>query len=240
MCHVITWTRADVDSFPPLLSSWSDSVPLLHPAYRAYPGFMGTYHVEFDRTCGHVLVLLSSCARHSYLVERMDHQTPNRTVCHRPWYAPLSQLFYSNSGLPPPSRPAPTLMLEPGFVYYATYNYYINKYIPSLPHVGTCGGEEFAAFTGCATLSSYLVLFISFYAATYKKASTKDKRSTLAMSTSIPSDAVHELERKKMPTMMETSETAVDALHCAEGLMKAAGTSIVSTTHDLHLMGGGK
>lgn len=131
------------------------------------------------------------------------------------------------------------LMREIGFVYFATYNYYIDKFFPEIPHVGTCAGEEFAAFTGCATLSSYLVLFISFYAATYKRASKKDKRSTIALSTSIPSDAVHELERKKMPTMMETSETAVDALHVAEGLMKAAGTSIVSTTHDLHLMGGG-
>ena len=130
-------------------------------------------------------------------------------------------------------------MVETGFVYYATYNYYIHKYYPSLPHMGTCGGEEFAAFTGCATLRSYNFLFISFYAATYKKASKKDTRATIAMSTRSPSDPVHELERKKMPTMMETSETAVDALHCAEGLMKAAGTSIVSTTHDLHLMGGG-
>lgn len=131
-------------------------------------------------------------------------------------------------------------MRQAGFVYYATYNYYVDKFFPSLPHVGTCEGEEFAAFTGCATLSSYLILFISFYAATYKKAGQKGKRSKVAMGTSIPSDAVHELERKKMPTMMETSETAVEALHCAEGLMKAAGTSIVSTTQDLHLMAGGK
>ena len=137
-----------------------------------------------------------------------------------------------------PVRPRLTLKL--GFVYFATYNYYADRFLPTLPHTGTCGGEEFAAFTGCATLSSYLVLFISFYAATYKKASKKDQRSTLAMSTTIPSTAVHDLERKKMPTMMETSETAVDALHCAEELMKAAGTSIVSTTHDLHLLGGGQ
>lgn len=149
---------------------------------------------------------------------------------------PASLLWHSAS----PQLLGLRLMLEVGFVYYATYNYYADKFFPSLPHVGTCGGEEFAAFTGCATLSSYLVLFISFYAATYKKASRKDRRSTIAMSTSIPSDAVHELERKKMPTMMETSETAVDALHCAEELMKAAGTSIVSTSHDLHLLGGGK
>ena len=59
------------------------------------------------------------------------------------------------------------------------------------------------------------------------------------MSTSIPKEAVHELERTRMPTMMESSETAVEALHCAEGLMKAAGTSIVSATQDLHLLGGG-
>lgn len=131
-------------------------------------------------------------------------------------------------------------MLELGFVYYATYNYYVHQYAPSLPHVGTCDGEPFAAFTGCATLSSYLALFLSFYAATYKKASKKEKRSTIALSTSMPAGAVHDLERKKLPTMMETTETAVDALHCAEGLMKAAGTSIVTTTHELHLIGGGK
>lgn len=227
MCLVITRKRADIDSFPPLLSSWSNSVPMLYPADWAYPSFVGAYHLEFDCTCGYVLVLLSSCARHPDLVERMDHQTPNRTICHRPWYA----------GPPPPK--GLKLMLVTGFVYYATYNYYAAKFYPSLPHEGTCGGEEFAAFTGCATLSSYLVLFISFYAATYKKASKKDKPSKMAMSMSIPSEAIHELERKKMPTMMESSETAVDALHCAEGLMKAAGTSIVSTTHDLHLLGGG-
>lgn len=138
------------------------------------------------------------------------------------------------------SAPCRRLQLMPrtGFIYYATYNYAASVYFPSFPHVGKCGGEEFAAFTGCATLSSYLVLFISFYAATYKNASKKDQRSSMAMTTTIPQEAVHELERTKMPTMLETSETAVDALHVAEGLIKAAGTSIVSTTHDLHLLGG--
>ena len=57
------------------------------------------------------------------------------------------------------------------------------------------------------------------------------------MSTSIPKAAVHDLETKKMPTMQETTETATDALHVAEDLMKAAGTTIV---HDLHLTSGGK
>lgn len=38
-----------------------------------------------------------------------------------------------------------------------------------MPNAGKCAGEEFAAFAGIGILSSYLVLFISFYFATYKK-----------------------------------------------------------------------
>lgn len=38
-----------------------------------------------------------------------------------------------------------------------------------MPNAGNCAGEEFAAFSGMAVISSYLVLFISFYIATYKK-----------------------------------------------------------------------
>jgi fatty acid elongase 3 len=38
-----------------------------------------------------------------------------------------------------------------------------------MPNAGKCSGEEFAAFSGIITISSYLVLFISFYFATYKK-----------------------------------------------------------------------
>jgi fatty acid elongase 3 len=35
--------------------------------------------------------------------------------------------------------------------------------------VGSCAGEEFAAFAGIAIITSYLFLFIGFYIATYKK-----------------------------------------------------------------------
>lgn len=38
-----------------------------------------------------------------------------------------------------------------------------------MPNSGKCAGEEFAAFAGMGIISSYLVLFISFYFATYKK-----------------------------------------------------------------------
>ena len=38
-----------------------------------------------------------------------------------------------------------------------------------MPNHGTCAGEEFAAIFGCALLTSYLFLFIGFYAATYQR-----------------------------------------------------------------------
>lgn len=41
-----------------------------------------------------------------------------------------------------------------------------------MPNAGKCAGEEFAAFAGIGVLSSYLVLFILFYIATYNKDKT--------------------------------------------------------------------
>lgn len=55
-----------------------------------------------------------------------------------------------------------------------------------MPNAGTCAGEEFAAFSGMAILSSYLVLFISFYFATYKKGSKSTTRKSLRRMSQAP------------------------------------------------------
>ncbi|CAK7562765.1 MAG: Fatty acyl-CoA elongase/Polyunsaturated fatty acid specific elongation enzyme [Sporothrix epigloea] len=60
-------------------------------------------------------------------------------------------------------------IIDLGFVYFASYTYFTSTYFPYLPNMGKCSGEEFAAFAGIGILSSYLVLFISFYLATYRK-----------------------------------------------------------------------
>ncbi len=66
------------------------------------------------------------------------------------------------------------------FVYFASYTYFANSYFPWAPNYGTCAGEEFAAFAGMGILSSYLLLFISFYFATYRKQSAtgRPRRNT--------------------------------------------------------------
>ncbi|KAL1853498.1 Fatty acyl-CoA elongase/Polyunsaturated fatty acid specific elongation enzyme [Paecilomyces lecythidis] len=69
-------------------------------------------------------------------------------------------------------------VLDLGFIYFASWDYFasVNPQM-NLPHVGKCGGEPFAAMTGCIILSSYLVLFISFYIATYKKSGSKPRKA---------------------------------------------------------------
>ena len=69
------------------------------------------------------------------------------------------------------------LIRRAGFVYYATYTYFTSTYFQWMPNHGRCAGEEFAAISGCAILSSYLLLFISFYLVTYRRESQENKRS---------------------------------------------------------------
>ena len=61
-------------------------------------------------------------------------------------------------------------VIDLGFVYFASYTYFTGTYFQWMPNsFGTCAGEEFAAIAGMVILSSYLLLFISFYFATYRK-----------------------------------------------------------------------
>lgn len=60
-------------------------------------------------------------------------------------------------------------VIDLGFIYFASYTYFVSTYFPALPKVGSCAADDLAEFTGVAVLSSYLVLFILFYLATYKK-----------------------------------------------------------------------
>lgn len=68
------------------------------------------------------------------------------------------------------------MLISPGFVYFASYTYFASTYFPKLPSYGKCAGEEFAAFAGIGILSSYLLLFISFYFATYKKSGQRGRK----------------------------------------------------------------
>lgn len=101
-------------------------------------------------------------------------------------------------------------IIDLGFVYFASYTYFTSTYFTWMPNAGQCAGEEFAAFAGIGTLSSYLVLFISFYAATYKKQGKKGSgRKTLRRMSQAP-----------LP----------DPLHMEKAIQKGSGNGTASTT----------
>ncbi|KAL1978697.1 hypothetical protein VTN31DRAFT_1556 [Thermomyces dupontii] len=68
-------------------------------------------------------------------------------------------------------------ILDLGFIYFATWDYYADEFGFDNLHIGKCEGDLPAAITGCVTLSSYLVLFISFYISTYRKPSSKSRKA---------------------------------------------------------------
>lgn len=75
-----------------------------------------------------------------------------------------------------------------------------------MPCVGHCAGEEFAAISGCVILSSYLVLFILFYIATYKKTGKggRPRRNTATKATI-------DMARAEIPQLHGTEGELVNA-----------------------------
>lgn len=109
-----------------------------------------------------------------------------------------------------------------GFIYWACYNYYVSTYQPQLPHYGTCGDpkQELAAFTGCAILTSYLVLFILFYLSTYKVSPHRFHAcfmKVLMSSDQKPSakKALRRASKAEVPSIETTSVLAADAVRSA-------------------------
>ncbi|KAF1812180.1 GNS1/SUR4 membrane protein [Eremomyces bilateralis CBS 781.70] len=88
-------------------------------------------------------------------------------------------------------------VIDLGFVYFASYTYFTSTYWPWLPNAGNCAGEEFAAISGMAILSSYLLLFISFYLATYKSTGGKGRPRSRSVR------ALVEMKDEQVPTVGE-------------------------------------
>ncbi|ETI22739.1 hypothetical protein G647_06815 [Cladophialophora carrionii CBS 160.54] len=104
-------------------------------------------------------------------------------------------------------------VLDLGFIYFACYNYYASTYAPWMPHVGTCGDprQEVAAAMGCAIISSYLVLFIMFYLATYKNPPAKK--------------AMRRAVKQDLPAIPETTALASD-------LLKSATAAVIESVQE--------
>lgn len=92
-----------------------------------------------------------------------------------------------------------------------------------MPSYGKCAGEEFAAFAGMGILSSYLLLFISFYFATYKRAGQKGrKRSDTATRAAI------DMSKMEVPSVDRAKEVighgaALNGHATVNGNAKASG-----------------
>lgn len=112
------------------------------------------------------------------------------------------------------------------FVYFASWDYFTSTYAPWMPHVGTCAGKPFAAIAGCAILSSYLVLFISFYLATYKgsgKANRDGKKGGVVSGRGHVKTASLDMKKTEVPDFEDTVVAVTKTAKAANsGLHKIA------------------
>ena len=100
-----------------------------------------------------------------------------------------------------------------------------------MPSYGRCAGEEFAAFAGMGILTSYLLLFISFYAATYKKSGQKGrKRSGTAKKAVIDMSKMEVLD-------VDSTKEAISSTH---GFAKTNGAANGSATTNGNANGSAK
>lgn len=94
-------------------------------------------------------------------------------------------------------------------VYFASWNGIVHRHWPQIPHVAACGGKTYAAVAGCSILTSYLVLFIIFYIATYQRAAKKtvkaslDKRDMVVAANESVFSMVNKGIDRKLPSMAE-------------------------------------
>lgn len=170
---------------------------------------MGAHYSQPYGPCHNVLVLLPKRTRDPSLVERMDYTTADCAVCAGSWYETKSIWMRKAS-----------LTQMPGFVYFASYTYFTSTYFPKMPSYGKCAGEEFAAFAGMGILTSYLLLFISFYLATYKKTGRKGrKRSGTATKAAI------NMSKMEVPDVDSTKEAISHTNGFANGTANGSATA---------------
>jgi hypothetical protein len=116
-------------------------------------------------------------------------------------------------------------VVDLGFVYFATYTYFTSTYFQWMPNYGKCAGEEFAAIAGCAILSSYLLLFISFYIATYKKTGKggRPRRNTATKATI-------DMARFEIPSVDGVKPSKANGSTATNGSARSNGSATSSAT----------
>jgi fatty acid elongase 2/fatty acid elongase 3 len=105
-----------------------------------------------------------------------------------------------------------------GFVYFASYTYFTSTYFPHMPNAGSCAGEEFAAFAGIGILSSYLLLFISFYLATYRRSGRGNSQAA--------KKAAKDLTAREVPALGDVANAVSE-----NGAPKAANGQLTANGH---------